>query len=145
MIKSVGAGLCVAVALAGCSGTVPGSRSSPNRFTGPVETPNPTVTVTVAGKTVFVSPSATGPAAQGGGCEVAGQIDRTAQGRQLRCVKAQGASDTVWVLDKGAYPDGTVRPGEQCPARGAVGTVGRVEYRCVPGRGPNDDVWRPAA
>lgn len=142
MIKTM-AGAVLLVALAGCSGTMPGSRSSPVRFTGPVETPSPTVTVTVAGKTVTVTPAATGRAVEGGGCEIAGLVDKTSSGRQVRCVRAENGQVTRWVIDVGANPDGTVRPGELCPASGATGRSGGVDYTCVPAGG-GQTRWRPA-
>ncbi|MDX6740519.1 hypothetical protein [Actinocorallia sp. A-T 12471] len=143
MIKTVGAWLVLGVALAGCSGGIPGSRSSPVTFTGPVATPSPTVTVTVAGKTVTVTPKPTGRAVAGEACEIEGLVDKTSAGRQVRCVKRSGAETTAWVIDTGANPDGTVRPGEPCPAAGAVGRDGGVNYTCAPGGG-GQNRWRPA-
>ncbi|ROO84198.1 hypothetical protein EDD29_1716 [Actinocorallia herbida] len=143
MIKTVGVGLAACLALAGCGSDVPGGRSSPNSFTGPVKTPSPTVTVTVAGKTVTVTPKATGPATAGQVCEIEGFVAKNSAGRQVRCVKKTGEKKTLWVIDAGADPDGTVRPGEQCPAAGATGHDGGVNYTCTRGAG-GQNRWRPA-
>ncbi|GAB2852703.1 hypothetical protein GCM10022221_60180 [Actinocorallia aurea] len=142
MIKVMGAGLAVCLALAGCSSDVPGARSSPKSFTGPPYGSRATATVTVAGKTVTVTPKPTGVAAEGRACQVEGFVGKNAAGRQVRCVKKTGETKTVWVVDTGANGDGTVRPGEPCPAEGAIGRSGGLNYTCVKVAGRN--IWRPA-
>lgn len=143
MIKWTGAVLCLLAVLAGCGGSnLPASRLSTPNFTGPVGSPHPTHTVTVAASTVIITPSEQMNVKTGAACPTEGGLGRTMTGRAARCVKRTGESAAHWVLDVGAQPDGTVKPGRPCPAAGAIGTDGVRPYECLPSApGSGHVVW----
>lgn len=143
MIKRTGAVLCLLLALAGCGEgtTIPNAKTPRPNFTGSIEPAEPTHTVTVAASTVTLNPPVRQDVQVGSACDLEGEVGRTVSGRTARCVKPAGEASARWFLDSGSQPDGTVKPGQPCPAQGARGTDGYRPYECLPGEG-GSLVWK---